>query len=262
MYPGKTAGDHRSAAQQARAQRGMLTAAAFAVIAVADGHPFDPLSLVVAGNLGDWLVLLAAQYVDAFASLVVEGVDRAHEHVVAEPVEMAAEAQPIPGRRDVVGRGLALGLDQHRHVEEILAVPGGPGLHDLKPLAARVDLDFDAAAVLGRADVSGVAVIEVARRHLGRRLRRVEAERLAVAAGQAVGQRVERQPPAESHRSDDLGATDEVHRRCLAVVPRREVAVVGGHDRVGLLGLLGRAAPLPDARAAGIGQHSAADVLQ
>ena len=31
---------------------------------------------------------------------------------------------------------------------------------------------------------------------------------------------------------------------------------------LGFSGLLGRAAPLPDARAAGIGQHGAADVLQ
>src|SRR3984893_4995967 len=100
----------------------MLAAAAFAVIAAAPRDPLYALRLVMAGDLGDRLVLLAAQHIDAFAGLVVEGVDRAHEHVVAELVEMAAETQPIPGRRDVIGRGLALGLDQHRRVEEILAI--------------------------------------------------------------------------------------------------------------------------------------------
>src|SRR6516165_8635816 len=134
VYPRKAAGDHRRTSEQARGQCRMLAAAAFAVIAVADGHPFDSLGLVMAGDLGDWLVLLAAQHVDTPARLVVEGIDRAHEHVVAELVEMAAKAQPIPRWRDVVGGGLALGLDQHRHVKEILAVPGRPRMHDLKPL--------------------------------------------------------------------------------------------------------------------------------
>src|SRR5215813_14780849 len=162
----------------------MLPATAFAVIAVADGHPFDTLRLVVAGDFSDRLVFLAAQHVDAFARLVAEGVDRPHEHVVAELVEMATETQPIPSRRDVVGRGLAFSLNQHRHVEKVLAIPGRPGVHDLKPFAIWVDLDFDAAAVLGRRDVGGVAVVEVAGRYLRRRLWRVEAERLTIAAGQ------------------------------------------------------------------------------
>ena len=118
--------------------------------------------------------------------LAGEGVGRAHEHVVAELVEVAAVAQPRAGRRDVVGRGLALGLDQHRHVEEVLAVPRRPRLHQLQPLAVRVDLQLDAAAVLGRRDVGRVAAVEVVRRHLGRGLRRVEPERLAVARRSSV----------------------------------------------------------------------------
>ena len=77
-----------------------------------------------------------------------------------------------------------------------------------------------------------------------------------------VRQRVERQPARDRQRRDDLRAADEVHRLRPAVVAPREVAVVGGHDRVGhavhqLLTL-----PLPDARAARVRQHDAVDVLQ
>ena len=69
----------------------MFAAAPLAVIAVTDSHPFDPLRLVMTGDFGDRLVPFAAQHVDALAGLVIEGIDRAHEHVVAELVQMAAK---------------------------------------------------------------------------------------------------------------------------------------------------------------------------
>src|SRR5438445_701062 len=49
----KAAGDHCGTAQQARRQRRMLAARPLAVVAVADGHPFDALCLVMAGDVGD-----------------------------------------------------------------------------------------------------------------------------------------------------------------------------------------------------------------
>src|SRR5208283_979562 len=61
----KAASDNRGASQQARGQCRMLAAAAFAVIAVTDGHPFDPLRLVVAGDLGDRLMFFTSEHVDA-----------------------------------------------------------------------------------------------------------------------------------------------------------------------------------------------------
>src|SRR6266850_411513 len=50
----------------------------------------------------------ARDRVDAFARLTGEGIDGAQEHVVADLVEVAPDEKPRPGRRDVVGGGLAL----------------------------------------------------------------------------------------------------------------------------------------------------------
>ncbi len=157
---------------------------------------------------------------------------------------------------------LPCGLDQHRAVDEILVVPGEPRLHQLQPLAVLGDLQFDRAAIRRRRDVGRVAGVETMRRHLGCGLWRVEPEWPALNVGQRVGHRVERQPPGERHRGHDLGAADKVHRRRLAVVAAREIAVVGGDDRVRHRTFGGRAPPLADARAAGIGEHRPVDVLQ
>ena len=65
--------------------------------------------------------------------------------------------------------------------------------------------------------------------------------------------------PASGERGHDLRARDEVHRRGLAVVAPREVAVVGRHDRVRRARRLARAAPLADARPARVREHRGAD---
>src|SRR5215471_5756727 len=107
----------------------MFAAAAFTVIVVADRDPSNSVSLVVPSDLTDWLSLLAGQHVNASTGLTVERVCRAHEHVVAELVQMPAITQPRAGRRDVVGRRLAFGFDQHRHVYKVFVVPRRPRLH-------------------------------------------------------------------------------------------------------------------------------------
>ena len=63
-------------------------------------------------------------------------------------------------------------------------------------------------------------------------------------------------------RDDGVGARDEAQGVGVAVVPLREVAVVAVDDRVRLRGVEVGAVPLADARAAGVGQHRAADRLE
>ena len=48
---------------------------------------------------------------------VVDVVDGADEHVVRDVIEVTAEAQPWSGHRDVIGRALALRLEQQWHVD-------------------------------------------------------------------------------------------------------------------------------------------------
>src|SRR4051794_28499458 len=103
MDAGEAAGDHGEPAEMPRRQRRVLAAAALAVIPVAYDEPADAAAPVVARDRREGLRRLAVEHVAALADLAGERVGRAHEHVVAEAVEMAAVAQPRPGRRDLVG---------------------------------------------------------------------------------------------------------------------------------------------------------------
>jgi hypothetical protein len=53
------------------------------------------------------------------------------------------------GVPDVVGGALALGLDEHGQVDEVLAVPGVEGLEEGQALALGVHVHLQLRAVLG-----------------------------------------------------------------------------------------------------------------
>src|SRR5438132_1703282 len=109
----------------------MFTAAAFAVILVPDHGRSDAFGLIAARSLRDREPALARQHVGALAGLIVEGVGGAQEHVVTDLIQMAAVLEPWPRRRNMVGRGLALGLDEQRQFLEVLAIPPRKGLQQL-----------------------------------------------------------------------------------------------------------------------------------
>ena len=73
---------------------------------------------------------------------------------------------------------------------------------------------------------------------------------------------VDVEPAGERHRGDRLGRADERQRRRVAVVAGREVAVERRDDRVRLALHDVVALPLPDARAARVGEHGRADRLE
>src|SRR5207245_10331373 len=102
--------DDRGGTEKARREGGMLAARAFTVVRVADDHPLDALGLVVAGDRREGLSRLPGEDILALAGLARVGVGRAHEHVVAELVEVSAVAKPRARGREVIGRGLALAL--------------------------------------------------------------------------------------------------------------------------------------------------------
>src|SRR5207249_6342971 len=92
---------HRLAAEIARGHRGVLPARSFAVVLVADHHPGHALRLVGARDLREGDPALAGEHVEALTGLAGERVHGAEEHVVADPVEMAAIEQPPARGRDV-----------------------------------------------------------------------------------------------------------------------------------------------------------------
>src|SRR2546422_9223411 len=89
-------------------------------------------------------------YTTLFRSLAREGVDGAEEHVVADLVEVAAVAEPRAGRRDVVGRRLALGLHEDRQVDEVPPVPPGERRQELEPIAVGLHDHLDRLRLVRR----------------------------------------------------------------------------------------------------------------
>ena len=64
-------GDDGCATQESWRKRGVLAAAAFAIVGVANDHPLPALRSVVSGNLGDGLVASTRQDVQPLARLPV-----------------------------------------------------------------------------------------------------------------------------------------------------------------------------------------------
>ena len=259
---GEAARYDRRAAKQSRRQCCVFAAAAFAIVVVADHDPLDSLRLVVARDRGNCPAFLVADDILAGAGVAGVSVRRAHEHIVAELVQVPAIAQPGTGRRNVIGRSLALRLHQDGHIGEVVAVPRGPGLHKLDALAVRRNREIDAAAVFRRRFIDGRAACEILAWHFRSGRGRLEHELVALAIRQRVGERVEGQAAGNRHRRDDFGTADEVHRGGCAIVAAREVAVVRSYDCIRFGVRLIRTPPLPDAGTARIGEYRGVNVEQ
>src|SRR5438477_7280214 len=94
MYARKTSGNDCRTPKQPWRQGCMFATAAFAVVLVADDDPFDAMGFVETSYLGKRLVVFARDQVASLTGHPGECVDKPHEHIVAELVEMAAIAQP------------------------------------------------------------------------------------------------------------------------------------------------------------------------
>ena len=147
---------------------------------------------------------------------------------------MAAIAQPGAGRRDVVGRRLALRSSSAPACRANPCRPRparAPGAAAARCSGSTVSAT--SRSVRRRRDVGAWPASKPSAGTSGARFGGPAGTAWPSRAGQRVGQRIERQPPGERQRGHDLGAGDEVHRRRLTVVAPREVAVVRGDDRVG-----------------------------
>mmetsp|Transcript_8070 Transcript_8070/g.13163 ORF Transcript_8070/g.13163 Transcript_8070/m.13163 type:complete len:599 (+) Transcript_8070:685-2481(+) len=237
----------------------MLAAGALAVVLVAHHHPADARGLVVARRVRHALHLTRHLVLDLVDGAAVR-VDRANQHVVADVVQVPTELQPGPGHGDVVGRALALRLDQHGHVLVVLPAPPVKGLEQSEPLRGGVHHHGEAGAVGGRRLEGVLPGVEPPR---GQLLAHGVLEAELAPAGQRdrVGGRVEGDVARKGAGRDQLGGGDERVGVRVAVLPLGEVAVVGGEDGVALaLPLV--PVPLADAGPAGVGQHGAARLLE
>ena len=162
----------------------------------------------------------------------------------------------------MISGGLPLGLDQHGHIQEVLAIPGQPRLQQLQPLTVRSHRQRDIAAILGRRDIRGVTFVKVLSRHFWSRLGRLQLEGLAISAGDGISQGIERQLASQRQGRHNLGTAYKIHGCRLAVVAHGEVAVVRSDNGVCHADHLLRAAPLPNAWAAGIRQYRRVNLLE
>ena len=72
----------------------MFTAAALTVVVIANDDPLQAMRFIVPGDLRDGLSALTRDHILPLASLIREGIGGAHEHIIAELVQMTAVAQP------------------------------------------------------------------------------------------------------------------------------------------------------------------------
>jgi len=252
VQTGEAAGEHGPAPHESGFHGGVLTGGTFAVVVVTHRDPGHAGIAAVARRVGVGL----GPVVDgaaALSGLARVGIHGSLEEVGRDVVEMAPVGQPWSRCRYVIGRALALGFHQDQQLDQIgLRVRRERG-QQLEPGAGRVYDHLDLATVLGRGEEAGVTDLEAGGRQL------LSYGHVEVHAVDLVGQRVEVQGAGQGVGDDRLRRRDEGEGAAAAVVPLREVAVVGGQDGVGLARYHVLALPLTDARTTGVGENGRAD---
>lgn len=241
------AGDDSETAKVAGLESGVLTGRALTVVPVTDDDPPDALALVVTGGGGHSVVLAVGEVAD-LVGLAVVRVDGTDQHVVGDVVKVTAVLEPGTGHGDVVGGGLALGLDQDGKIAGVLAIPGVERLKELETVRGGRDLDVDRGAVGGRGLICVLArtfhllafffrcqslkyvLVTVGGKTITSRL--LEHELVAVLVLEGVGERVEVQGAGKRHGDNEIGRGDEGVSGRVGVVTASEVTVVGGDDGV------------------------------
>src|SRR4029079_2643646 len=106
---GEGAGEYHAPVLESGLHRRVLTGRTLAVVLVADGGPRHAGLAAVAGGVGIRLGRLVhgAAAGPGFAG---ERVHSTEEEVLGDVLQVPSAAQPLAGRRDVVGGALALGL--------------------------------------------------------------------------------------------------------------------------------------------------------
>lgn len=220
------AGDDGKTTKVTGLESGVLTGRALTVVPVTDNDPADALALVVTGSGRDSVVLAGGEVVD-LVGLTVLGVDGTNQHVVGNVVEVTAVLEPGAGHTklksvkrlemqcvflnlipDVIGGGLALGLDENGQIKSIALVPCVERLKELETVGGGADGNVDGAAVLGRGLV-GVHAGVVSTRGKTSAGGLLEHELVAVLVLEGVGERVEVQGAGQRHGDNEIGGGDE-----------------------------------------------------
>jgi hypothetical protein len=196
--PGEASGDDGKAAEMSGFQSSVLSGAALSVVPVTNDNPRDAFLLVVSGSGWHGIPLASSDVLD-LVCLAVGGVDSTDQHVVRDVVQVPTVLQPRSRHRDVVGGGLALGLDEDRHIQLVLSIPRLEGLQKLETVAGWRDGNGDAGTVRRRCLVRILSRIIsfCGEAETGRRR---EEELVSVLILQLIRQRVEMEAASNGHR--------------------------------------------------------------
>ena len=260
MDTGKAFGQNDTYIQETRFHRRMFAAGAFAIILFGHDNGRDSLCLIRLGHRRN-SVVSAVQLIQDTVGLSIEGIDRPHQHVVRDVLQVSAETQPRSRHGDMVGGTFALGLDEQRHIRQVLSVPRSERCQFLQALRLRMDGYLQRAAVGCRRHIS---VIVHRKAFFRQRIAfgRVQTHRLSLLVQQRIRHRIEAEVAGygQSHRHFRRG-----HKRVgirITVRPFREIPVEGSHDGVGTGRIVGDPFPLSDTRSAGIGHDDSSHRLE
>jgi hypothetical protein len=199
----KALGEDDATAEVSGLESGVFTRGSLAVVGLGNDEPFEPFLLPLARQLGDAhrLAVEIVGHVD-LVRLRVHGAD---ESVVGNVLEVALVLEPRTRSRNVVGRALALYLEEDLKVCELRVAEGLEGLQKREAVGGRGDDNRS----LGRGNNGGRgSELKVAGDEaVGGEFRagwRGELERATVRSGDRVGQGVEGGGSGVNHGSDKL----------------------------------------------------------
>ena len=155
----------------------------------------------------------------------------------------------------MVGGTFAFGFNQHPHILQFFIGNGFERLQQLQAFAVFRHRDFNCSFCRGY--VTGVSNCKSCFWQLNA-FWRIESYHLSFFIQQGVLFRVEHQIARNGECRYNFGRSHKCMGVLVAVVSFGEISVVGGHDGVGAIHIVNMPRPLPNARAAGIGQYHAA----
>ena len=155
MNTGKTLCQNNPYVQVTGFHGSMLPAGTFSIILFCNDNGGNTSCLILLGHRRNGLIS-SGKTIPYPIRLTVESIDRSHQHIVGYIFQMSAEAQPRPGHGNMVGRTFPLCLDQQRHLQKIIAIPGSKRLQLLQALGVRTNADFHLSSVCRRSHITVV----------------------------------------------------------------------------------------------------------
>ena len=257
---GERSANDSSSTQESWLQSGVLSGRSLSVVLVSDNDPWDTSVSVVGGDSWDSSEFTSL-LVENLVGLSTVGVNGTDQTVLRDVLQVSSVFEPWSTGRNVVGGALALGLDENRGLDDVLAIPWLEWFEELESVRGWADGDRDGGSV-GRRSLEGVlsGIVSLWWELETRWLR--ELELFAVGTLESVGQWVECEVTSKDEGGNEIWGSDESVGSWVGVVSSGEVSVVRRDDRVDLSLLNILSVPLTDTWSTSVGKDDTSNVLE